>query len=77
MPEPPAHTDKRAHPWPGAQAAAFPVPNELMGELVAVAVVLKPLPPGAPSGGDVAAELVAWCRERLAHYKVPSQVRAS
>ncbi len=58
-----------AHPAV-SQAAVFGVPNAVMGELVAAAVVLKP--EAAAVGERV---LVAWCRERLAHYKVPSQVR--
>ena len=29
-----------------------------------------------PTAGDaLAAELVAWCRERLTHYKCPTEVR--
>jgi hypothetical protein len=50
------------------QAAVFGVENRVMGELVAAAVQLK--------GGAVAAprELIAWCRQRLAEYKVPSAV---
>jgi hypothetical protein len=57
-----------AHPAV-AQAAVFGIPNVVLGELVAAAVVLKPGQAGT-SGG----QLMAWCRERLAHYKVPSQV---
>jgi acyl carrier protein len=51
------------------QAAVFGVPNRVMGELVGAAVTLAPgAPPPAPR------ELVAWCRQRLAEYKVPSVV---
>jgi hypothetical protein len=59
-----------AHPHV-AQAAAFGVPHPLLGELVAAACVLRP---GASPAAGAAAELVGWCRERLAHYKVPARV---
>lgn len=50
------------------QAAVFGIPNRVMGELVGAAVTLRP--------GEKATskDLVAWCGERLAHYKVPSEV---
>jgi hypothetical protein len=57
-----------------AQAAVFGIPNAILGELVAAAVVPRP---GAGGGGDAAglpAALVEWCRGRLAGYKVPSRV---
>ncbi len=61
-----------------AQAAAFGVPNSLLGEVVVVAAMLRPSPPGAgeeaAEGAVTEAQLVAWCRERLAHYKVPTRV---
>jgi acyl carrier protein len=77
-----------------AQVAVFGVPNVVMGELVAAAVVLKTpeqlqqAVTGAPnSSGSITAaaaaaavlagvqkQLTEWCRSRLAHYKVPSQV---
>lgn len=83
-----------AHPAV-AQVAVFGIPNVLLGELVAAAVVLKPQRSeplvargigGAPAGSvaveggsraaqEVTRELTEWCRRRLAHYKVPSQVR--
>ena len=52
------------------QAAVFGVPNRVMGELVGAAVTLRPGEGRRPAP----AELVAWCAERLAHYKVPSAV---
>lgn len=59
------------------QAAVLGVPNRVMGELVAAAVTLVQQPGGV---GGVAAsaglskELIAWCKERLAEYKVPTVV---
>ncbi len=46
------------------EAAVFAVPDETWGEAVRAAVV-----PAAPGAG--AAELIAFCRERIAHYKCP------
>jgi crotonobetaine/carnitine-CoA ligase len=47
------------------QAAAFGVPSELMEEEVKVCVVLKP-------GGRLApAELLDWCRDRMARHMLP------
>jgi acyl-CoA synthetase (AMP-forming)/AMP-acid ligase II len=51
-----------------AEAAAVPMPNEVLGEDVRAVVVPATDPP--PS----AEELVAYCRERLADYKVPRRV---
>ena len=53
------------------QAAVFGLPNAVMGELVAAAVVLRP---GAGASGGVARELQRWCAERLSAFKVPSAV---
>jgi long-chain acyl-CoA synthetase len=52
-----------------AEAAALGIPDERLGEQVVAAVRLLP--------GEAASEpeLVAWCRSRLADYKVPSRVR--
>jgi long-chain acyl-CoA synthetase len=47
------------------------VPDDDWGEIV-VAVV-EPQPGVAP-GDELAAELVEWCRERIAHYKCPRRV---
>jgi hypothetical protein len=57
-----------------AQAAVFAVPSPVMGELAAAAVVPRPSAGAAAADGGRAAELIAWCRGRLAHYKVPSRV---
>ena len=51
------------------QAAVFGVPNDVMGEMVAAAVVLKP-------GGDISpSSLQSFCRTSLAAYKVPYSIR--
>lgn len=51
------------------ECAVFGVPDERWGERVTAAVVLRP---GAQA---TAAELVAFCRDRIAHYKAPKEVR--
>lgn len=51
------------------ECAVFGQPDPLWGERVTAAVVLRP---GAAAGGD---ELIAFCRERIAHYKAPKEVR--
>ena len=52
-----------------AQAQVFGVPDPKYGEEVCAWIVLKP--------GERATEeeIRAWCRERIAHYKVPRYVR--
>jgi acyl-CoA synthetase (AMP-forming)/AMP-acid ligase II len=54
-----------AHPAV-AEAVAFGVPHPVWGEVVAAAVVL-----GRPAAE---AELLAWCRDRLAGFKCPDQL---
>ena len=51
------------------ECAVFGVPDDLWGERVTAAVVLRP---GATT---TAAELIAFCRDRIAHYKAPKEVR--
>jgi acyl-CoA synthetase (AMP-forming)/AMP-acid ligase II len=51
--------------------AVFGIPDEEMGE--AVHAVVQPAP-GALAGPALAAELIAYCRDRLAHYKCPRSV---
>ncbi|WP_431235088.1 long-chain-fatty-acid--CoA ligase [Mycolicibacterium psychrotolerans] len=52
-------------------AAVFGVPDEKWGESVKAVVELS-------AGGETSEEeLVAWCRERLAHYKCPRSVEIS
>ncbi len=47
------------------------VPDDEWGELVVAAVEPQP---GVEPSDALAAELVEWCRERIAHYKCPRQV---
>ncbi|MCV7177334.1 long-chain-fatty-acid--CoA ligase [Mycolicibacterium sphagni] len=52
-------------------AAVFGIPDDKWGESVKAVVELS-------AGGETSeAELVAWCRERLAHYKCPRSVEIS
>ena len=51
------------------ECAVFGVPDPLWGERVCAAVVLR------PGAAATEAELIAFCRERIAHYKAPKQVR--
>jgi acyl-CoA synthetase (AMP-forming)/AMP-acid ligase II len=51
--------------------AVFGVPDEEMGERVHA--VVQPAPGVDPSDA-LAAELIAYCRDRLAHYKCPRSV---
>ncbi|MBV8559632.1 MAG: AMP-binding protein [Acidimicrobiia bacterium] len=52
-------------------AAVFGVPNEDLGE--EVKAVVQPAP-GAGSGAELERELIAFCREHIAHYKCPRSV---
>jgi len=64
----PAEVESVLHAHPSvADAAVAGVPDEKWGE-VGVAFVVT----SAPIDGE---ELIAYCRERLAHYKVPKRVR--
>eukprot|EP00889_Picochlorum_renovo_P006747 jgi/Picre1/33777/NNA_001256.t1 len=68
----PSEVEDVLHSHPAVcQAVAFGVENKVMGELVTAAVTVKPeVVPSSTLGKD----LVAWCRERLAEYKVPIAV---
>ena len=50
------------------EVAIFGVPDERWGESVKAAVALQ------PGASATEAELVEWCRERLAHYKCPKSI---
>jgi len=55
-------------------AAVIGVPNEEWGEEVKAVVELNP---AVPRSADLSAELVAFCRERLATFKCPRSVEFS
>lgn len=65
-----------AHPDVAA-SSVFGLPSPLMGEMVAAAVTLLGGPGDPQLHSKKALELQAWCRQRLAHYKVPSAVRTA
>jgi acyl-CoA synthetase (AMP-forming)/AMP-acid ligase II len=51
------------------ECAVFGVPDPVWGERVTAAVVLR------PSRSATADELIAYCRDRIAHFKAPKEVR--
>jgi len=48
------------------------VPDDEMGQRVVAFVQVEP---GVAAADALGAELLAWCRERLTHYKCPTEVR--
>ncbi len=66
----PAEVEAVLHTYPAiAEAAVYGVADDEWGQRVAAAIVARP---GARIGVE---DVVAFCRERLAAYKVPSQIR--
>ena len=57
-----------AHPQIG-QVAVIGMPDDRLGE-VAVATVVP-----APNADLTEADVIAWCRDQMANYKVPRRVR--
>jgi acyl-CoA synthetase (AMP-forming)/AMP-acid ligase II len=55
-----------------AEAVSFGVPHPTWGEEVAAAVVLRPSIDAGPAASE--ADLLAYCRERLADYKRPKRI---
>ena len=56
------------------QAAVFGQPNRVMGELVVAAVTLVNTLASSSPPPVTGKDLIAWCKERLAEYKVPVAV---
>jgi long-chain acyl-CoA synthetase len=54
-----------------ADAAVFGAPNAEMGEEVKAVVQLSP---GFAPGAEMESELIAYCRDHLAHYKCPRSI---
>jgi long-chain acyl-CoA synthetase len=54
-----------------ADVAVFGVPNSEFGE--EVKAVIQPMP-GVEAGDALRADLLALCREQLAHYKCPRSI---
>jgi long-chain acyl-CoA synthetase len=54
-----------------ADAAVFGAPNEEMGEEVKAVVQLSP---GFAPSAEMESELIAYCRDHLAHYKCPRSI---
>ncbi|MFC5730495.1 MULTISPECIES: AMP-binding protein [Nocardioides] len=54
-----------------AEVCVIGVPSERWGETIKALVVAAP---GAEPGPDLEAELIRWCKDRLAGYKAPTSV---
>jgi fatty-acyl-CoA synthase len=57
-----------------ADVAAIGVPDDDLGERLVAVVQLEP---GVARGPETAAELLSYCRDRLAHYKCPRAIEFS
>jgi fatty-acyl-CoA synthase len=70
----------REHPAV-ADAYVYGLPDDFFGEIVAAAVRLKAdatdvrLKPDTTDGCGIEEQLIRWCAERLARFKVPKYVR--
>ena len=65
----PNEVEQVLYRYPGvAEASVFGIPDEKWGEAVKAVVALKP---GAKA---TAQEIIAFCRDNLAHYKAPGSV---
>ncbi|MFE3649089.1 long-chain fatty acid--CoA ligase [Streptomyces sp. NPDC057579] len=54
-----------------AQVAVIGLPHEIYGEVVCAVVIPRP---GVPTGPELAREIIAWSKERLAVFKCPRSV---
>jgi fatty-acyl-CoA synthase len=70
----PKEIEDRLRDHPGvADASVYGVPDAFFGEAIAAAVRLKP--DAANRGAATPEELIAWCADTLAKFKVPRYVR--
>jgi long-chain acyl-CoA synthetase len=68
----PAEIESVLHEHPAvADVAVFGIPDDEWGESVKAAVELRA---GFAASDDLAAEILAWCRDRLARFKVPRSI---
>ncbi|NNC55425.1 MAG: AMP-binding protein, partial [Pseudomonadales bacterium] len=66
----PAEIENQLTAHPGvSMAAVIGIPDERMGEVAMAWLVMK------DPGSDTEADIVSWCRENMANYKVPRQLR--
>jgi long-chain acyl-CoA synthetase len=71
----PAEIESVLHQHPSvAEAAVFGVPDPVLGEQVRAAIVLATAAATAVAAPEREHELIAWCRTRLAAFKVPTSV---